>query len=122
MPTMIHQRPRKYFAATQRALAPADGSGWEGLPHMAAALLRSLLARRRWPRTARHGANDSHFEPTYFQPTISFGPAWDDTVVATFDRAQPAPRRDEPLAGVAVREMHEPDVFSRFFGPHPAGR
>lgn len=118
MPTMIHQRPRQYFAATQRALASTDDTGWDGLPHMAAALLRRLVARRRGPRAVRHGANDSHFEPTCFQPT-SFGPAWDDTV-ATFDRE--SPRGDEALAGVAVREMNEPEVFSRFFGPHPAGR
>jgi len=118
---MIHQRPRQYFAATQRALAPADGTGWAELPHVAAALLHRLLARRRWPRAARHGANDSHFEPTFFQPT-SFGPAWDDTVITTFDREPPAPRCDEALAGVAVREVNEPEIFSRFFGPHPAGR
>jgi hypothetical protein len=117
---MIQPRPRQYFAATQRALAPADDTGWNDLPHVAAALLRRLLARRRWPRAARQGANDSHFQPTYFPPT-SFGPAWDDTV-ATFDREPPAPRGDEPLAGVAVREVNEPEIFSRFFGPHPAGR
>ena len=118
---MNHPPPRQYFAATQRALANTDGIGWNDLPPLAAALVRRLLTRRRGPRaTARRGANDSHFQPTHFQPT-SFGPAWDNTVVAAFDPEPPA-ARGEPLAGVAVCEMNEPDVFRHFFGAGLAER
>ncbi len=45
------------------------------------------------------------------------GSAWDATRPAELEpRAVPTPFR-EPVAGVSVREVIEPDVFRHFFGP-----
>lgn len=64
---------------------------WEELP--------SLAARVR--------ARNEHF--TAIAP-------WDATRPAALDAVSaPAPFR-EPLQGVAVREMNEPDIFRHFFG------
>ncbi len=46
----------------------------------------------------------------------AFNSAWTNTLPAHLVEARPAPARfSEPLAGLAMREMNEPDVFRHFF-------
>jgi len=43
-------------------------------------------------------------------------PMWAETMPATFDSlAEPAPFH-EPLEGLSIREMNEPEIFRVFFG------
>ncbi len=43
-------------------------------------------------------------------------PVWAETMPATFDSlAEPAPFH-EPLEGLSIREMNEPEIFRVFFG------
>jgi len=41
---------------------------------------------------------------------------WDSTRPAAFEASVPSEPFREPLAGVAIREVDEPDVFRHFFG------
>jgi len=88
---MRHAPSTLHFTHAFRA-APAAGSiEWEELPS---------LAQRVRPSTAVHT-----------------GVPWDATLPAELERPAPAsqPFR-EPLHGVAIREVLEPDVFRHFFG------
>ena len=62
---------------------------WELLPS-----LRAMLGKRR-PRTS---------------------PAWQDTLPSEIDVPSPSGPFQEVLPGLAVREVHEPDIFQIFFG------
>ena len=44
------------------------------------------------------------------------GVAWDSTRPAELERMTPSQPFREPLKGVAIREVTEPDVFRHFFG------
>ncbi|MEO8080745.1 MAG: hypothetical protein ABI641_09460 [Caldimonas sp.] len=47
---------------------------------------------------------------------VGAAPAWDSTRPAMFDAPMASESFREPLAGVAIREVLEPDVFRHFFG------
>ena len=49
------------------------------------------------------------------RPTIA-GVPWDSTRPAELEFAAPSQPFREPLRGVAIREVMEPDVFRHFFG------
>ena len=44
------------------------------------------------------------------------GTAWGVTLPASFESAAPSEPFKEPLRGMAVREVKEPEVFRLFFG------
>ena len=80
-----------HFSAAFRSLSPSGAIEWEELP--------SLAGRIR----AATGPS-------------SAGVPWDATRPADFDPAPPSQPFREPLTGVAIREVTEPDVFRHFFG------
>ena len=43
-------------------------------------------------------------------------PTWADTLPVTLDMLEPARPFHEPMQGLEVREMTEPDIFRAFFG------
>ena len=43
-------------------------------------------------------------------------PAWAATMPATFEAIAEADPFDEPLEGLSMREMNEPEIFRVFFG------
>lgn len=116
---MNHAQPRQYFAATQRAVANADAIEWEELPSLAATLAQRLVTRGRWARSADElrGANDSQFQGH----TIG-GTPWDNTMPAALDAIPQSEPFRESMAGLATREVNEPDVFQHFFGPNATTR
>lgn len=89
------------LAPAQRSAWSADALEWEDLPS-----LSDSLAQRLVRLGERHSA--AH-RP---EPVAS----WTATMPAQLD----PPLRSEPfreaLAGLAVREVNEPDVFRHFFG------
>ena len=111
---MSHVQPKQYFAGTHRAVvraaASSDAIEWEELPSFAGTLAKRLV--RRSPAQPR-GANDSAFMRTGF--------AWDNTMPAALDPAPVSQPFQEPLAGLATREVNEPDVFRHFFGANAEG-
>lgn len=44
------------------------------------------------------------------------GPAWDLTMPADLDKRPASRPFEEPLRGLSMREVIEPDVFKHFFG------
>ena len=104
---MSPAQPRQYFASTQRAVANADAIEWEELPSLA-----KRLINRGQPSNVR-GANDSRF-----QNSTSFESPWGATMPAALDPAPVSQPFVERMAGLATREVIEPDVFHHFFGPN----
>lgn len=107
---MSHPQPRQYFAATHRAVANADAIEWEQMPSLMKRLVQRGLPGRG--DAVERGANDSRFETTR-----SFAAPWESTVPAPLDALPASTPFREPLAGLATREVHEPDLFRHFFGP-----
>ena len=88
--------------ALHRAVAHSGAIEWEELPSLAGS-----LAERR--RAAEHASNSSFDRP-------EFGAAWSATMPAALaPLREPEPFR-ETLNGIAMREVHEPEVFRHFFG------
>ena len=82
----IQHRPQSL--ARPGAFPGSDAIEWEELPSLAAAL--------------RHSGHAS-------------GPVWDVTMPASLEPVfEPDPFREE-IAGLATREVREPDVFRHFF-------
>jgi len=100
---MSQPQPRQYFASTQRAVANADAIEWEELPSLAKRLIN------RGQAASARGANDSRFHHS-----MSF----DATLPASLEQAPVSQPFVERLAGLATREVVEPDVFHHFFGPN----
>jgi hypothetical protein len=63
---------------------------WEELPSLVASLAKRVAAAHQAP--------------------------WDATRPAELERPAPSQPFREPLKGVAIREVTEPDVFRHFFG------
>lgn len=91
------------FAA--RAAWHTETLEWEELPSLADSLTQRLVRIG-----ARHAPEaDSGF---YEDGT----PCWAETQTATLEPESPSEPLREVLAGLAVREVREPDVFQHFFG------
>ncbi len=86
--------------------APAGAIEWEELPSLAGSLARRLVARGGFA-SASADRNDP--------PSTATMP-WDNTQPAPFDRTVASQPFREPLQGVAIREVLEPEVFRHFFG------
>jgi hypothetical protein len=100
------QQPQQYRSSAYRniaAQASADAIEWEELPSLASAVAQ----RRQMPTDT---AASRAFTPS------TFGNAWSATERGDLHDL-PAPQAfREPLRGMAVREVLEPEVFSHFFG------
>jgi hypothetical protein len=86
---MRHAPSTLHFSHGFRAPFPAGGIEWEELP--------SLVQRVR---------------PT---PAVGAAP-WDATRPADLEPASVSQPFREPLQGVAIREVTEPEIFRHFFG------
>ena len=47
------------------------------------------------------------------------GKPWDITMPAGLDTPRPSQPFEEPLRGMAIREVIEPQIFTHFFGRRP---
>ena len=99
---MNTSRTQPCLIASHRAVAHSGGIEWEELPSLAG----SVAERRQ----AAANASNSVFGRS------DFGAAWSATMPAALDPLrEPEPFR-EMLNGMAMREVHEPEVFRHFFG------
>jgi hypothetical protein len=87
---MRHAPSTLHFSHAFRAALPQGSIEWEELP--------SLAQRVRPAGPARAGV------------------PWDATRPAELEHAPASQPFREPVKGVAVREVNEPDVFRHFFG------
>ncbi len=79
-----------YLARAYRPAAPAGAIEWEELPSLAGSLAQRIVASATSP--------------------------WDSTRPSALDSPVPSQPFREPVDGVAIREVNEPDVFRHFFG------
>lgn len=88
-----------------RAVWHTDTLEWEELPSLADSLTQRLVRIG-----ARHApdADSGFYEDS--------APCWADTQAAELEATPPSEPLREVLAGLAVREVTEPDVFRHFFG------
>ena len=100
---MRHAPSTLHFSHAFRSPAPAGAIEWEELPSLAGTLAKRLvlLGAARAADAARIAAS---------------GSAWDSTRPADLDSLVASPPFREPLDGLAIREVSEPDVFRHFFG------
>ena len=87
---MRHAPSTLHFSYAFRPALPQGSIEWEELPS---------LAQRVRPSSQTHA-----------------GVPWDSTRPAELERSAPSQPFREPLKGVAIREVTEPDVFRHFFG------
>ena len=87
---MRHAPSTLHFTYAFRSAPPLGSIEWEELP--------SLTERVRQTTSVHTEA------------------AWDATRPAELERAAPSQPFREPLQGVAIREVSEPDIFRHFFG------
>jgi len=90
---MRHTELQQYFSADTRALAFHAGGPW--------------LQRSGSPPPV--AASD-------FRSGPRLGSAWANTVPAALDSTPQADLFCEPLLGLSIREVTEPEVFAHFFG------
>ena len=106
-------QPQQYRSAAYRniaAQASIDAIEWEELPSLANSMAKAMEKRRQTELNTASPGSARAFTPS------TFGNAWSVTQHSDFnDLPEPQAFR-EPLRGMAVREVHEPEVFSHFFG------
>lgn len=97
---MLPSEPQEHQPALNRIAAYVGSIEWEELPSLAGLLEQHLVndAKRR-DRRPRYPSS-----------------AWDDALSEGPDSLLPAEPFEETLSGLLQREVHEPDVFQRFFG------
>ena len=99
-------QPQQHLGSAYRniaALALPDAIEWEELPSLA----RTVAERRQMSTDT---AASRAFTPS------TFGNAWSATQRGDLHDLPEPQVFHEPVRGLAVREVHEPDVFSHFFG------
>jgi hypothetical protein len=111
---MRHRLSTLHFShAFGSTSAPPGAIEWEELPSLAASLADRLviLGDRGIGAAAAAAARAraSGFAATASSP-------WDSTRPAELETAVVSSPFREPLQGVAIREVNEPDVFRHFFG------
>ena len=101
------------FAQPLRSLTRSGAIEWEELPSLADSLTERLvvLGTRHRDAIAAAQARARAFE----RAAIS-GHAWEATRPAAFEPERPSQPLCEPLDGMAIREVVEPDVFRHFLG------
>jgi len=110
---MRHAPSTLHFSHAFGASAPAGAIEWEELPSLAASLAGRLviLGNRRIGAAA---ATAAHLRCGGVAATA--GSPWDSTRPAELETTVVSSPFHEPLQGVAIREVNEPDVFRHFFG------
>jgi hypothetical protein len=88
---MRHAPSTLQHSHTYRPSAPAGAIEWEELPSLAACVRAS-------------------------EAGVPASTCWDNTCPAPFDAAPPSQPFREPVQGLAMREVNEPDIFRHFFG------
>jgi hypothetical protein len=111
---MRHAPSTLHYARAFGASAPAGAIEWEELPSLAGSLAERLviLGNRKLGEAAASAARlgaSGGFVP-------SAGTPWDSTRPAELEATVASTPFREPLQGVAMREVNEPDVFRHFFG------
>ena len=101
------------FAQPMRSLTRSGVIEWEELPSLADSLTERLVVLGTRHRDAIAAA---HARASAFERAAISGHAWDATRPAEFEPEQPSQPFREPLDGMAIREVVEPDVFRHFFG------
>ncbi|HWH73631.1 MAG TPA: hypothetical protein VNV16_05150 [Methylibium sp.] len=102
---MDTDRPNRPRAAEPRTVWHTDTLEWEELPSLADSLTQRLV---------RIGVRH---EPSADSGFYEDGaPCWAETQAAELEMLTPSEPLREVLAGLAVREVSEPDVFRHFFG------
>jgi hypothetical protein len=114
-------RSHRPYASPSRALrlpAPPGSIEWEELPSLADTLAQRLVVLGTRHRDALAAARA---RAAAFERIAAASRAWDPTRPADLE---PAPASTEPfhepLRGLAVREVREPEVFRHFFERAPA--
>jgi hypothetical protein len=79
-----------YLAPAYHPAAPVGAIEWEELPSLAGSLAQRIVTSTTSP--------------------------WDATRPAALDNPVASQPFREPVDGVAIREVNEPDVFRHFFG------
>jgi hypothetical protein len=100
---MRHLSASQRYSSVDRFRPASDVIEWEELPSMANSLAERLVND---PARRRGGA---------FSDAARFS-AWDNTMPADLLVITPSQPFQETLSGLAMREVHEPDVFRHFFG------
>jgi hypothetical protein len=90
-----HSRTREVTAAEHRAAAHADELNREERRSLAESLAQLLATGDAEPRR---------------------GAPWDITMPAGLDSPRPSQPFEEPMRGMAIREVIEPQIFRHFFG------
>jgi hypothetical protein len=105
---MRHAPSTLHYRHAFGASAPAGAIEWEELPSLAASLADRMvmLGKHRIGAAAR--SRSGEFAAT--------GSPWDSTRPAELEATVASSPFREPLEGVAIREVNEPDVFRHFFG------
>ena len=112
-PSLTPRRP----LPSPRPPAHAGAIEWEELPSLADSLRERLVVLGTRHRDALAAARS---RAAAFERVASAGVPWDATRPAALDTPQlPSQPFCEALGGLAVREVHEPDVFHHFFGRGP---
>ncbi len=99
------------FAHIPRPLTLNGAIEWEELPSLADTLAERLVVLGTRHRDAIEAARS---RAATFERVASG--AWDATRPADLEPQRPPQPFREPLHGMAVREVIEPDVFRHFFG------
>ena len=97
-----------------RRPAPADaGIDWEELPSLGQVVLRRHVPQGSYAIAATF-VDEARAR---LRSAPSTAPVWVETLPAVFDPLQPSePLADTHIAGLAARELVEPDLFRHFFG------
>lgn len=106
---------RTYTASTAPSLRtpPVGAIEWEELPSLADTLAQRLVVLGSRHRDAVSAARS---RAAAFERAAGSGLPWDATRPADLEPSRPSEPFREPLRGMAVREVQEPDVFRHFFG------
>jgi hypothetical protein len=101
------------FSHAMRLLTHSGAIEWEELPSLADSLAERLVVLGTRHRDAIAAARSRAMA---FERAASMGHVWDATRPAELEPARPPQPFVEPLAGLSLREVDEPDVFRHFFG------
>jgi len=94
-----------HFLPSPRLVPQGDAIEWEELPSLA-----GVVAARRL-RLALQAGDDRAAAPVF-----SNAPVWDATRPAELEATPASEPFREPLRGLAIREVTEPEIFRHFFG------
>ena len=107
---MRHPPSTLHFSQLFRSRTELGAIEWEELPSLAGSLAARLIVHGS--RQHADGASTER-DP---RCGVTGHSAWDATCPAAFETSLPERPFLEPVSGVSMREVHEPDVFRHFFG------